>query len=79
VSVANTGPSELIDPRGRVRQSLETGVPATGVVTVPLPAGEVVELTGYGRWGETPLLALLLAGLVALGPEIIRKRNERMG
>jgi apolipoprotein N-acyltransferase len=60
VSVANTGPSQLIDPQGRVRDSLATGRPATGLVAVPVGEG----LTGYGRWGELPLLALALAGLL---------------
>lgn len=62
VSVANTGPSQLIDPTGRVERSLPAGVPATGLVTVPALAG----LTSYGRWGELPLLGLGLAGLIAL-------------
>jgi len=35
-------------------------VPATGLVTVPMGQG----LTGYGRWGELPLLAGVLLGLV---------------
>jgi apolipoprotein N-acyltransferase len=60
VSVANTGPSQLIDPRGRVREALATGIPATGLVAVPAGEG----LTGYGRWGELPLLVLALAGLM---------------
>jgi len=60
VSVANTGPTQLIDPQGRVRQGLAAGVPATGLVTVPMGQG----LTGYGRWGELPLLAGVLLGLV---------------
>jgi apolipoprotein N-acyltransferase len=61
VSVANTGPSQLIDPRGRVGDRLAVGVPATGVVVVPVLQG----LTGYGRWGELPLLLLLGLGLGA--------------
>jgi apolipoprotein N-acyltransferase len=60
VSVANTGPSQLIDPSGRVERSLPAGVPATGLVTVPALAG----LTPYGRWGELPLLGVALAGLL---------------
>jgi apolipoprotein N-acyltransferase len=62
VSVANTGPSQLIDPAGRVERSLPAGVPATGLVTVPALGG----LTPYGRWGELPLLGLGLAGLLQL-------------
>jgi apolipoprotein N-acyltransferase len=63
VSVANTGPSQLIDPRGRVVRSLPPGVPATGLVTVPVLAG----LTPYARWGEGPLLLLTLAALLWRG------------
>jgi apolipoprotein N-acyltransferase len=62
VSVANTGPSQLIDPRGQVRRRLPAGVPATGLVTVPALAG----LTPYGRWGELPLLGLALVGIALL-------------
>jgi apolipoprotein N-acyltransferase len=68
VSVANTGPSQLIDPAGRVERSLPAGVPATGLVTVPALGG----LTPYGRWGELPLLGL---GLAAGGWRMIKKRN----
>jgi apolipoprotein N-acyltransferase len=69
VSVANTGPSQLIDPAGRVERSLPAGVPATGLVTVPALAG----LTSYGRWGELPLLGLGLAGLL----QLVRARPAR--
>ena len=58
VSVANTGPSQLIDPRGQVIRSLPPGVPTTGLVTVPVLAG----LTPYARFGEAPLLAIPLLG-----------------
>ena len=69
VSVANTGPSQLIDPAGRVERSLPAGVPATGLVTVPALGG----LTPYGRWGELPLLGLGLAGLL----QLVRARPAR--
>ena len=62
VSVANTGPSQLIDPRGQVRRRLPAGVPATGQATVPALTG----LTPYGRWGELPLLGIGLLGLALL-------------
>jgi apolipoprotein N-acyltransferase len=66
VSVANTGPSQLIDAQGRVRQSLASGVTATGLVTVPVLQG----LSPYGRSGEALLLGLMLVGLLlrAAGP-----------
>ena len=71
VSVANTGPSQLIDSRGRVGDRLAVGVPATAVVVVPVVEG----LTGYGRWGELPLLLLLLLGLGLLAPARSSKRD----
>jgi apolipoprotein N-acyltransferase len=58
VSAANTGPSLLVDPRGRVRQALPSQRSATGRVWVPHRSS----LTAYDRFGEAPLLALLLAG-----------------
>ncbi|MEB3321717.1 MAG: apolipoprotein N-acyltransferase, partial [Synechococcaceae cyanobacterium] len=59
VSAANTGPSLLVDPRGRVRAALPAGTAATGTMTVPQRTG----LTPYGRWGERPLLGLLLGSV----------------
>jgi apolipoprotein N-acyltransferase len=56
VSAANTGPSLLVNARGRVVDSLPAGRPATGVFAVP----RLQALTPYDRWGEAPLL--LLAG-----------------
>jgi apolipoprotein N-acyltransferase len=89
VSVANTGPSQLIDPLGQVRQTLPPGVPATGLVTVPLPQLLPQQLpqllpstqlrppapafTAYVRWGELPLLALTLAGLLLV---LLAKRQR---
>jgi apolipoprotein N-acyltransferase len=60
VSAANTGPSALVDARGRVGQRLPAGRPATGLFTVP----QLETLTPYDRFGEGPLLLVLaLAGL----------------
>jgi apolipoprotein N-acyltransferase len=56
VSVANTGPSGLISPRGRSQQRLPASVPASDLVSVPVQA----TLTPYVRWGEAPLLVLFL-------------------
>jgi apolipoprotein N-acyltransferase len=60
VSAANTGPSALLDERGRLRTQLPPAVSTSGTMDVePRTA-----LTPYARWGEAPLLALLLlAGL----------------
>jgi apolipoprotein N-acyltransferase len=60
VSAANTGPSVLVDPAGRVRAALPSGRPATGVFSVPASAG----LTPYLLAGERPLLGLIVAGLL---------------
>jgi apolipoprotein N-acyltransferase len=57
VSAANTGPSLLVNARGKVVASLPSGRAATGVFDLPRLQG----LTPYDRWGEAPLL-LLLAG-----------------
>ncbi|MCP9775139.1 apolipoprotein N-acyltransferase [Cyanobium sp. WAJ14-Wanaka] len=60
VSVANTGPSGLVNARGLVVTRLPVNGAATGLVKVP----QLSALTPYDRWGEMPLLALtLLAGL----------------
>jgi apolipoprotein N-acyltransferase len=61
VSVANTGPSAVVDDTGRVRQEL----PGTAAGTLAVRVEHRQGLTGYGRWGEAPLgvgltLALLL-------------------
>ena len=58
VSAANTGPSLAVDPRGQVRQRLEGQAPGTLLVEVQSNTA----LTGYGRVGEWPLLALAAAG-----------------
>jgi len=60
VSAANTGPSVLVDARGKLEQQLPVGRPATGMFAVP----QLEALTPYDRFGEGPLLvALALAGL----------------
>jgi apolipoprotein N-acyltransferase len=56
VSAANTGPSLLVNARGRVLEALPPGRPATGVFAVPRLEG----LTPYDRWREVPLLVLVL-------------------
>ena len=57
---ANTGVSAVIDARGRVVANIPLGV--AGFVDAPLPAS--LPPTFYARFGDTPVLLLLL-GLVA--------------
>ncbi len=59
MSVANTGPSQLIAADGRVVAALPANQPATQLVEVPV----LHRRTIYGRWRETPLLVGLLAGV----------------
>jgi apolipoprotein N-acyltransferase len=59
VSAANTGPSALVDPAGRVLASLPSGEAATAFFTVPSSEHR----TPYLVAGERPLLALMLGGL----------------
>ena len=59
VSSANTGPSLLVDSRGRVLEQLPASRPATGLLSVEQRS----QLTPYDRWGEGPLIGIaLLAG-----------------
>jgi apolipoprotein N-acyltransferase len=56
VSSANTGPSLLVDAHGRVLLDLPAGIPASGAMAVRRRS----RLTAYSRWGEAPLLLLLI-------------------
>ena len=60
---ANTGISAVIDARGRVLEQLPLGVHGhlDAVLPVALPP------TPYARWGDWPMLALLLGAIVWLG------------
>lgn len=59
---ANTGISAMIDSRGRITASLPLG--AQGFVDARLPAPEPP--TVYARWGDWPVIALLVAILGTL-------------
>ena len=70
VSVANTGPSGVVDAGGRLRGQLPAGKASLGRFSLePRTA-----LTPYVRWGEGPLLALLL---VAAGLRLGGLRSRR--
>ena len=60
VSSANTGPSQVVDAGGSVLHRLAPGRTATLSTTLKPRR----DLTGYVRWGETPLLLLAGAGII---------------
>jgi apolipoprotein N-acyltransferase len=60
LSVANTGPSAVVDGQGMVRGQLPLGAS----LTAPLELELLQRLTPYDRWGEIPLA--VLAGLLLL-------------
>ncbi len=65
VSVANTGPSLVVDASGEVRSTLPPGIAALQTVTVR----QRQSLTAYDRWGNGPLLlGWLLALLLRFWP-----------
>jgi len=69
---ANAGPSEIIDPRGRVIASLALG--ARGVLT-----GRVAPRTGltwYARYGDVLPWAALVASAIAVAPRVARLAVE---
>ncbi len=72
VSTANTGPSLLIDPAGQVVEQLVRGRPAMQLLRVPVLHGR----TAYARWGEAPVVLLLVFGLGWRRWERISARTE---
>ncbi|PQO23231.1 apolipoprotein N-acyltransferase [Rhodobacteraceae bacterium WD3A24] len=58
---ANTGVSAVIGPRGELRETL--GMGREGAIDTALPPA--LPPTLYARWGDMPVLLLLLAGLGA--------------
>lgn len=60
ISSANTGPSLVVDARGRIGDQLPAGRPGSGLLTVRQRSA----LTPYDRWGEWLLLGIgAMAGL----------------
>jgi apolipoprotein N-acyltransferase len=66
VRAANTGISAVVDPVGRIIQSLPLG--AEGLLDAPLPAA--IAPTFYARFGDA-LVAVLLAGALVI---VVRRR-----
>jgi apolipoprotein N-acyltransferase len=65
VSVANTGPSLVVDASGQLRSTLPLGIAAVETMTVR----QRQSLTAYDRWGNGPLLlGWLLALLLRFWP-----------
>ena len=62
VRAANTGVSAVIDPHGRVRESLALG--EAGYIDARLP--DKVPPTPYSRTGDVPLAIILLATMIGL-------------
>jgi apolipoprotein N-acyltransferase len=60
VSVANTGPSLVVDASGQLRSTLPLGIAAVETMTVR----QRQSLTAYDRWGNGPLLLGWLLALV---------------
>lgn len=72
VRVANTGISAVIDPYGRIRNSLDLGL--TGIIDAPLP--EALPPTVFSYMGQIPALAvsiLILMGCTLI--PLIRRRR----
>ena len=57
VSAANTGPSLVVNPRGEVVSRLPPIEAASGWMRVR----QRQQITPYTRWGETPLVAVLIS------------------
>ena len=74
VRVANTGISAVIDPYGRIRNSLDLGL--SGIIDAPLP--EALPPTLFSRVGQLPALIIsILILLGALALPLVR-RNRRI-
>jgi len=72
---ANTGISAMIDPRGRILQSLDLGEAGFIDARLPLPLAPTL----YSRTGDTPwvvLLAVLIGGMVLRRVVVRLKKTE---
>jgi len=72
VRVANTGISAIIDPLGRVRNSIGLGVSGVLDGTLPRP---VAEATLYSRYADRTALVVFLIALAVCGG-LMRRRGE---
>jgi apolipoprotein N-acyltransferase len=63
VSAANTGPSLMVDPAGRLRGHLTPLIPGQALAELR----HVDQLSPYGRLGELPLLVTLLLAAASRG------------
>jgi apolipoprotein N-acyltransferase len=69
VSAANTGPSLVVSPDGQVLAQLPSGQAGTLLSTVSRRFGQ----TPYVRWGEWPLLLLVLGASASLAWSRVRQ------
>lgn len=70
-----TGVSAVIDAQGRIVAGQSLSLGRTGVIDAPLPPP--TQATFYSRWGEAPLVAmLLLSGLALISG---RRRGASLG
>lgn len=71
IRAANTGISAMIDPLGRIVESLPLG--QAGYIDAVLPAPLAPTL--YARWGDAPVFVLLM--LAAAGMAVVQLRGGR--
>ncbi|MCF7699615.1 apolipoprotein N-acyltransferase [Loktanella sp. M215] len=72
VRSANTGISAMIDARGRIKAMIP--LDRAGYVDAPLPVARAA--TPYVRWGDWPVMILVLLGMIATALHNRRMRHE---